>query len=1342
MSLTIKKAALVAMGFAAVSGMVSAKEWFVDCNSAVTPVAGTEAAPYVTIQHAVNAAASGDVITVAPGVYQNDRNGRDGITYSQVFIEAKTLTIRSSGGATVTHIVGKHGSESPHYGLDDNDAVRCVRVTGGSPVTFEGFTFRDGATNTSSDKPRGLCAGIWNESAEDGNTASWNVTLVDCVVSNCVASRGPAVMGVVAVRTLFSNNFCYNAVAGNVGGSVARNASFYNCVFSDNHGSYIADQCANVINCTVAGNELDNNGRVFAACASAGTKVYNTLIVNNRRQANTIDANGIVANCVFSAPCSSVTCVDSVTDAPDAQYQSYLDNDWRLAYGSVAVTTGSTEWLALIPEDYRDKDFLKQPRMTGGIVYVGAVQAVAPDVGGAIAVSDPSAVSIDGELAPRTFCGAKYPFRRGATYPHQFVIEAATPPETGAELYGFAMSGAYSENRFPFWNANKIAAWADTGLVPVIATPIWTTNVVNVAASGVIQDAIDACSGKDYAVIHVPSGTYAIGGANDADISNRLDFNNNCNIRLVGAGKTQTFIVGAPDSTSTGEGPNAVRCVCFLRGISAVQGVTLQGGYGGTSGNRGIFGAVYSEAQGRGTVTDAIIKDCVATRGTAGYRAILDRVTVTGCRATNNTLTRETILRSCLFYSNVVNSVGLVAEDSEAYNCTFFANGDNRVGRRAYFENCILNNGTLSGEQMTASSPSVHWEIRGCWFDAITATENLTTEGWAAGDAHFVAKDTADGRLYSSSPAAVCGLSGGLGFVKNASFDMDGNPVVVRDGHFAAGAFQTFVLGVGATVVDATGIGSAKVNGTATPVVAAQAGDAVTVTVAGNRPFERFVVDGVDIDPSIRAYSFTVASNWDGAPYGNVTAVFGTNWYVNAAQSNGNNGGAPNDAKGTLQGALQHARAGDVVHVAEGIYNHADAVLSPQSSKVYTRALVPANVQLVASGSVTNTVIVGADAPSPDEGGCGDGATRCVFLNSGSLLRGFTLRGGRTAVGNYANADYFAGGVYCVDASASVVGCLITDCRSVRGAGGHYGRYITCRFIGNKSWKLAPAIRYGECYGCYFADNIGNNIVANQNGGVYNCTFGIGNLDKTSETWGAGTIPANNVVMDSGAGPVVNCVFLSGWYHESACVTNCVFDQSVQGRDKMSGHSSNCLVVSGLATQFEDGRPLTKDVASVDFGVVADLPDGMLTDVDIAGGQRIYNARIDAGCHEFDWRPAYASKIRRSGRLTVLSAPPEATLEENGVYLPSGNLELSWRRGVSNTHNHVVVFAVTGGGELSVLRDEGTPLVYTRGAYREKYELDVGENRLVFTYSPAVEDAGGAIIGPFEYEAGAVISFR
>ena len=192
----------------------------------------------------------------------------------------------------------------------------------------------------------------------------------------------------------------------------------------------------------------------------------------------------------------------------------------------------------------------------------------------------------------------------------------------------------------------------------------------------------------------------------------------------------------------------------------------------------------------------------------------------------------------------------------------------------------------------------------------------------------------------------------------------------------------------------------------------------------------------------------------------------------------------------------------------------------------------------------------------------------------------------------------------------------------------------------------------------------------------------------------------------------------------------------------MAGQSSNCLVIPGLSTQFANGQPLAKDCAAVDFGSVTDLPDGWPIDVDLVGGQRIYNAKIDAGCYEFDWRPDFARQIFRSTRMTVLAAPPEATLCAGGVYLPAGMLELSWQRGESQTHDHVVAFSVSGDGTLAVAQGGGIPAVYAKGAYSEVRELDVGENRFAFVYSPAAEDAGGAVIGSFAYNVGMTITFR
>lgn len=85
-----------------------------------------------TIQAAVDAAASGDTVTVLPGVYDEGENAdKDGMP-NRVVIDNKKLTIRSRDGRDSTHIVGFHDpqpEDAGKLGLGQ-DAVRCVCIQG------------------------------------------------------------------------------------------------------------------------------------------------------------------------------------------------------------------------------------------------------------------------------------------------------------------------------------------------------------------------------------------------------------------------------------------------------------------------------------------------------------------------------------------------------------------------------------------------------------------------------------------------------------------------------------------------------------------------------------------------------------------------------------------------------------------------------------------------------------------------------------------------------------------------------------------------------------------------------------------------------------------------------------------------------------------------------------------------------------------------------------------------------------------------------------------------------------------------------------------------------------
>ena len=111
--------------------------------------------------------------------------------------------------------------------------------------------------------------------------------------------------------------------------------------------------------------------------------IYNCILQNNGDQ-NLPQYR--VFNCVTdtSAMTSNGCAVSQIYTT--AEVWSPMDDDYRINKGANARTKGSADWLAQIPEAYRDTDYYGSPRTTDGTVYCGAVQAVTDKVGTGVAI--------------------------------------------------------------------------------------------------------------------------------------------------------------------------------------------------------------------------------------------------------------------------------------------------------------------------------------------------------------------------------------------------------------------------------------------------------------------------------------------------------------------------------------------------------------------------------------------------------------------------------------------------------------------------------------------------------------------------------------------------------------------------------------------------------------------------------------------------------------------------------------------------------------------------------------------------------------------------------------------
>jgi len=255
---------------------------------------------------------------------------------------------------------------------------------------------------------------------------------------------------------------------------------------------------------------------------------------------------------------------------------------------------------------------------------------------------------------------------------------------------------------------------------------------------------------------------------------------------------------------------------------------------------------------------------------------------------------------------------------------------------------------------------------------------------------------------------------------------------------------------------------------------------------------------------------------------------------------------------------------------------------------------------LEATGAKADTIIEGTRAAT--DSGLGTGAVRCILFDgaatTNSVVRGFTLRGGRTLSETEATSDsvpnsggavmgHWDGTYSAYKNLATLIDCDVIDCGATRGGGARCVNAIRCRFLRCFATKNSCAARNGSFFNCLFAHTYGasSDVVLNYVPLAVNCTF-VDNDARAFKGWKT-------------AGRVYNCYigFCGGdggaFSHDS--VSDPFVFNSVAHADSVTSTyralTSNCvfptdqLQLASPAT--EDYRPLaeadeTMRIASVD----------------------------------------------------------------------------------------------------------------------------------------------------------------
>lgn len=1269
----------------ALSSGFAANTYWVDKNNpnASDSNPGTQALPFRTINAAANNPniAANDTINVMPGVY--DEGGQpdpqSGIT-NRVYLPVK-IVLHAVQGKTNTMIVGARDPNSADAHGRGPGAVRCVYATA-ADTRIEGFTIKDGATNMDNeDAYRCQGGGIL---AKDGSAG---VYVLDCTITGCVASKGGGVRGCTVLRCLLKDN--WSSSSGSAG-----NGSLFACsVIDSNRGGAALSTCKTT-SCTI----INNNG------GSVGwSRHYNSVFAGN--------GSSEFDNKVEYFEGSTCTATNGI-------YQVFAPGfeDYRLVKGTDAIGKGDAayfnRYIGLGP-GWFTTDFNGAPLPSSGKINAGAVQAVATPAGGAIQVKASNArdLVIDGKTVP--YGSWVFP----EVYPTQWNIRAAA--KAGEYIYSFGRDGIGrvhpmmddsawlmpSPNRsdvtVTYPNFATRAYWVNPD--PEIGSDYNTGAETSPFAT--LQKAVDTLGTGVNGIVFAAAGDYNIGSRSLNEVSgdnsclaNRVCIPSGCNALIRGAGAGRSFITGAADSATGGNGSGATRAVGCLSTTTVIQGFTLRGCYSDDanaafSGDQ--YSCVYSPTKG-----GVFVQDCQIV-GNGGLVGVARGCSMIRTAVTNNTpecsVLDYSVLSSCLVADNVTKETNsYIGQDTALYGCTVVGCGQ-RVGVVANYVDaygCILMNSSGFYNRDTVKE-SLCWNI--LRYDSLS-----TGNTWAQGEPCFV--DASDYRVRSMSPARTCAgiptvLNYGAQYYKYALGDIEGRPVCT----------SVPVAGCNQTVVASSGVYVSAEKGGLSPTGYTSVTDASPVTVglaAGTRPCVGYVANGeTNLFVEASECVYTVADVGQDGLY--LEALYSNDWYVNAnAADNLGFGFTKGSAKKTFEAifAGDLILSGDVVHAAPGVYSDGTMLLSGRT--VGSRLIVPEGVTVIADNGPAETVILGADATIEANGyGMGTNAVRCVTLNRDSKISGFTLAGGRTG---YVMAGTDAGKTVPENIGAGVLGltegyyatqiaenCIISNNVAHRGGGACYATLRGCLVLGNRgtdtTGNASGTFRCSH-YGTVVDRNIGNYAVMYPKDFVYS-TIGYGNESEYS-------------FFSNDTCAMTNSIICGTTQVSTRNVAENTFFSSTPKRmiDGLIGTGSAICDPAELQLH-DDCRPVIGACRAVDVGDAAPYDFTLCGGKDASGGQRIYNGAIDAGALEGDWRPVYAADTCNNRRFAVVSADAGVVETERGsVAIGHGmNVEANWSNGGSAQVAYELRFKVSGAGTLVLTINDGEPVVFADSDAEQVY---------------------------------------
>ena len=698
-------------------------------------------------------------------------------------------------------------------------------------------------------------------------------------------------------------------------------------------------------------------------------------------------------------------------------------------------------------------------------------------------------------------------------------------------------------------------------------------------------------------VVHAAAGIYRTNSATAPDgYSSRVVVP--AGVTLVGDGNGETVI----------EGESGMRCVWLTGGSTPdagakLKGFTVRGGYitdtSGTHYGAGVASAYDTVANRH----KAVVEDCLITANTNNYRgAGISCVIARRCRIMSNKATQH---GSAAYYGMLYNCI-IDNNDSGyatcfttpmAVNCTF-GPGNNQRGFHsadATCKNCIF-----LGIMINDASK---FTFDHCAF-ASDATGMAVTEENIGTGSYFV--PAAQIRL-TEDYAPIVGACVAVDSGDNSA--VDGDKDVYGNARIYNGVVDMGAVEAGASLSIEAADGGISVTGAQ---IGVNALSETPITVTVTRTFDsHYGCCGIRFNGElIRFGEGNVGESWthefssvDGSP--SIVAVYEKVWYVDAniVQEAGKayDGRSKARAFKTLKAAMENEllASGDEVRALAGTYDLGTMV---SGDDVESRVVVKAGVLLAAAGTADETVIKGG------------ANVRCVWLEEGATVRGFTVTGANLD-STLASGKAYGGGVGMQDGGVTRNKAFVEDCHIVSNKvyyrGGGVANVIVRRslILDNESDDNSAASFYGALYDSVVDGHKSTGSCTQRTTPIVNCTFGPNN--------GVRSITKDTNIF------VTNTLFMSEFQPGFVVPGYVAVDHCIFATNNASGSittaSANSL--DGTNSRRVDYRDvkLKGDYTVRLHSAAIDAGDSSVAgEKDVYGGIRVCGSAVDVGASEFD----------------------------------------------------------------------------------------------------------------------------